>query len=820
MSFERLKKISKPFAYPVAIDRRFSITRRIAIQRGLSALFTLAAVLALGAAMVPFAGYPIYVGMMFILLGVWLIVFAVNVYVFSFQFRELSDPDTPITFEVAAAVNQSHGRDVTLAFFANRFGGYLWRRLGLGSEDLEQFASERSEPKYDLSIPDDEQADIYTYARLIYENDAELRNFLASRRITDQLYDGAARWVRVTMRRIKVTTRWWARPHLRSLSRLGVDWSFGMVSTLRRFARPVSVSAVGPVDTEQYYDDIADRIEGALSRQRSANALLVAEEGAGVRHAFEVVVRRIQNGSVSDELQYHRLYRLDLSRLLEAGTDKTRFEKLFLKLMHEAEQAGNVVLIVEHLAAFLAQAGEYGASTIDLMERYLESPDLHFIATTNPAGFHNTIEPNTRITRWFDVLHVEVGDEEKVNQLLAKRAEYLEVQYNIAISYPALYQVYQGARQYVTEQAMPESAVTLLTEVAARAGQQGRAMVTRKFVNGMIEEKTGVKTGEISDEEQTKLENLEGLLHKRIVGQDEAVAAVSNALRRARSGLADQNRPYGSFLFLGPTGVGKTETVKALADVFYDGRQDIVRLDMSEFTGPDALTRLIGDSAGTRSGVLASKVRENPYAVLLLDEFEKATRDVHDLFLRIFDEGVFHDATDREVNLRSMIIIATSNAGSDEIHRIVSDGKDLADQKDRFLSMLIDEQIFRPELLNRFDDIVLYHPLAKKHLTGIAKRELAKLGNRLEQRGIGLEITEPLIRYLVEHGHDKRFGARAMQRVIKNDIEKLASHKIINGEVAPGETLRIDQDELDQLNPTSRERARLRKEPAGDSASE
>jgi ATP-dependent Clp protease ATP-binding subunit ClpA len=300
----------------------------------------------------------------------------------------------------------------------------------------------------------------------------------------------------------------------------------------------------------------------------------------------------------------------------------------------------------------------------------------------------------------------------------------------------------------------------------------------------------------VKAEEREKLLDLENILKARIVGQDEAVKTVSSAVRRARSGITNPDRPLGSFLFLGPTGVGKTETTKVLADVFFGESARILRLDMSEYSGADSVEKLIGSFGSGKEGVLSSLLRERQYGVLLLDEFEKTTPDVMNLFLQILDEGFFSDSSGRKVSARNLIIIATSNAGSDRIWSAMQAGKDLSREKDAIVDDIVKSGVFKPELLNRFDGVVLFHPLTPAHLKRIAGLMLQKLHDRLAMQGINLAIDENLIDYVVGFGTDPKFGARPMNRAIQDKVEEAVARKILADSIPKGQEIRLNQGDF------------------------
>lgn len=302
--------------------------------------------------------------------------------------------------------------------------------------------------------------------------------------------------------------------------------------------------------------------------------------------------------------------------------------------------------------------------------------------------------------------------------------------------------------------------------------------------------------GEITPEEKEKLETLEPRLHELVVGQEHAITQLSDALRRSRAGIRDLERPVGSFLFLGPTGVGKTQTAKAIAEVFFGDSEALSRLDMSEYSGSRALEQLTGSFDSGQVGILTKLIKSRPYGVLLLDEFEKADRKVHDLFLQILDEGFFTDMGGRKVNARNLIFIATSNAGSDMIWKAAEEGIDTSKIKDELTKYVIDAGIYRPEFLNRFDDVVVFHPLSRDQLHEIAKIMLQGTKTRIKQKGYELVINEPLVEYVTRIGYDPTFGARPMARAIKDTVEQVIAKKIISGSLRAGDRVELGEEDF------------------------
>jgi ATP-dependent Clp protease ATP-binding subunit ClpA len=291
--------------------------------------------------------------------------------------------------------------------------------------------------------------------------------------------------------------------------------------------------------------------------------------------------------------------------------------------------------------------------------------------------------------------------------------------------------------------------------------------------------------------------NLESILHGRVVGQDKAVQAIATSMRRARAGIQNPNRPLGSFLFLGPTGVGKTEISKSLAAAFFGSEEAMTRLDMSEYKTGDALDKLIGSFQGGQTGTLVRSLKQKPYGLLLLDEFEKSTDQVKDLFLQVLDEGVFADMNGKTVSARTSLIIATSNAGADLIWKFFQEGKDPSNFTQDLLNAVIAEGIYKPELLNRFDGVIVFHPLNQEHLQNIASLMLTKLGKRiLERKGIEVTFDPEVVSVVAQRGANPQFGARPMNRYIKEHVEQIVADQIINGSLGTGATLHITAKEL------------------------
>jgi|CXWL01.1.fsa_nt_gi ATP-dependent Clp protease ATP-binding subunit ClpC len=378
--------------------------------------------------------------------------------------------------------------------------------------------------------------------------------------------------------------------------------------------------------------------------------------------------------------------------------------------------------------------------------------------------------------------------------MLEIEAERLERHSRVFVTYPALVAIAESAGRYFDLASVTEKAKDLLLEVPGEAASKGRHIVLREDVLKLVESTTGIPTGAPGGAEKQALLHLEDMLRARVVGQEEAIKVVAEALKRSRAGVKNPDKPIGTFLFLGPTGVGKTETTKALADVYFGSEAQMSRLDMSEYRDSHAVDRLIGSFGEAGLGRLPELLREHPYGVLLLDEFEKTSQDVINVFLRLFDEGTVTDTEGRKANAKNTIMIATSNAGSELVWDIVKSGGDLNARKQEVIDSIVASGAFKPELLNRFDAIVLFHPLNAEDLRQIARLMMDRFAKRMLDRGIAIETKDRAIDYLVAKGTDPKFGARPLARAIAEEAERIVSEKIIEGEIREGSRVAFDTD--------------------------
>ncbi|MCJ7829495.1 AAA family ATPase, partial [Patescibacteria group bacterium] len=461
------------------------------------------------------------------------------------------------------------------------------------------------------------------------------------------------------------------------------------------------------------------------------------------------------------------------------------------RILREAIFAGNIILIINEFHNYIGQLARPGIIDISgVLSPYLKSPQFQIVAITTFVGLHKYIEQNPSILSLFEKVEVSEISVKDTIKLLENQALILEQKYKKFVSYPAIREIVNYSQKYLSSISLPKSAMDLLDEIMVYLASEAKEQILLpEHVDRVVSEKIQIPVGELEIKERKILLNLEKLIHQRIIDQEEAVNEVSAAMRRARAAFTIRTGPMGCFLFLGPTGVGKTETSKALAEIYFGSEQKMIRLDMSEFQDTQDIPRLIGSAS--EEGLLTTPVRETPFSLILLDEIEKAHPNVLNLFLQVFDEGRLTDGLGRKVDFKNSIIIATSNAGAEIIWEDIRINKKLDIVKEDLLGYLFKEGVFRPEFINRFDGVVVFKPLTKENLLDIAELLLQKLKKNLEEKNIEFIITQPLKKEIMELGYNPTFGAREMRRVIQDKVENILATALLSGRLKRGDKVEI-----------------------------
>lgn len=721
-------------------------------------------------------------GLFFLSLFLFLVFVFLDAFYYSYVFEEYEE--SPFLYELATIFAITPDNDLTGGFIRSDVGRRILLRAGVSNEELKNFLVSRNTfvaSKTIAFVAD--QDPVVSYVKTLFSADLPFQNLLVTHGLTLDTFVDCSLWVMRMEVLERAQKRWWSRDRLETVPSLARDWAYGKAYTLMKMSGPLRFSSY---QHEELHDKELSRTEIALARSGSANVMIVGDEGVGKIEIVEGLARKIMRQLSLPPLRDKHFFVLDISRIRARATDARELEHVLLSLFSEAVVAGNTIIVIPDMADFMNLGHTLGINLSELMGRFFTSPAINIIGIVDTDAFHLTIESDRDLTRHFEVIMVEQESVRETLTLFLDTIYALEGREGVLFTFPALLEVVNSAEQYFPEVPLFDRADDLLRESSSYTRGQGGRMVTREDVKAVVQTKTGVHTEEISQSESQILSNLETLLHERVVGQDEAVQGVSDALRRARIGVNNPNRPVGSFLFLGPTGVGKTETAKALSEIFFGHTVEMLRLNMSEYNSPDSLNRLIGAYNSDTPGILSNMVREKGYGVLLLDEFEKTDAHVLDLFLQVLDEGMFQDALGRKINARNLIIIATSNAGSDYIFEAIIQGGNLAGKKDEIVSKIVHDGIFKPELLNRFDAVILFHPLEDAQVRAVAKTMVDRLAWRLKEKGLTLVVNDAILNFLASQGRDQKFGARALNRVIQDTIEKKIADRMIAGQYKAG----------------------------------
>lgn len=630
--------------------------------------------------------------------------------------------------------------------------------------------------------------------------------------------------------------------------------------TLDKYSRDMTMEArLGNMDPVVGREKEIQRVMQILSRRMKNNPCLVGEPGVGKTAVVEGIAYMIVHDNVPDTVKGKRLLSLDISGMLAGSKYRGEFEDRIKKVIQEVRSSGNVILFVDELHTLVGAGDAEGAiDASNILKPSLSRGEIQMIGATTRAEYRKYIEKDAALERRFQPVNVEEPTREEAVEILKGLRPCYEQHHGVEISDEAIEASVDLSIRYITDRFLPDKAIDLMDEACSRRRlgfttqqslvdknaaesatldsdlesalisgnieeaahiRQRQAELSKKTIRSKTSGKHKMIVGEsdiadvvsvwtkipvsrLTEKESRRLERLESELHKRVIGQDEAVTAVAKAIKRSRVGLKDPKRPIGSFLFLGPTGVGKTELSKALAETVFGTEDALIRVDMSEYMEKHSVSKLIGSPPGyvgfEEGGQLSEKVRTNPYSVILFDEIEKAHSDVFNILLQVLDDGHITDSQGRKVDFKNTIIIMTSNTGAQGIIDPKQLGfvtsTDAAKEHEDMKKNVMDElkRTFKPEFLNRIDDIIVFHALQEKDVREIAALMLRELKNRVKvQMDIELKFTDHLKKYIFEKGYDKKYGARPLKRAIQTYVEDELAEAILRGDVHKGELVTV-----------------------------
>ena len=634
--------------------------------------------------------------------------------------------------------------------------------------------------------------------------------------------------------------------------------------TLDHFARDLTKAAQnGELDPVIGRTKEIERIVQILSRRTKNNPVLIGEPGVGKSAIVEGLAQLIVEGNIPEILRGKRVVSLDLAGMVAGAKYRGEFEERLKNAMAEIKKAGNVILFIDELHTMVgAGASEGSIDAANIMKPLLARGELQCVGATTLNEYHKYIEKDSALERRFQPVMVgEPTKEESVAILHGLRDRY-EAHHRVRITDEAIEAAVQLSDRYIADRFLPDKAIDLIDEAASRVRikaftappdmkeqearlealgketeeavahedfekaaqlrdekkrlqneiaqrrkeweqrREGRVeIVGEEEVAQIVSSWTGIPVSRMTEGEAERLLHLEETLHSRVIGQDEAVAAVARAVRRARAGIKDPQRPIGSFIFLGPTGVGKTELCKALGEALFGDENSLIRIDMSEYMEKHSVSRMIGSPPGyvgyEEGGQLTEKVRRKPYSIVLLDEVEKAPPDVFNVLLQILEDGRLTDGQGRVVDFKNTVIVMTSNAGVQTIKKQRTMGFGSADSREKTYEQMRDnimeevKQVFRPEFLNRVDEIIVFHELTEEDINRIAALMLKAVGKRLAERGIELEVAPEAVALLAKAGFDPQYGARPLRRTIQRKVEDALSEEILSGAIHLGDRVSV-----------------------------
>jgi ATP-dependent Clp protease ATP-binding subunit ClpC len=537
-------------------------------------------------------------------------------------------------------------------------------------------------------------------------------------------------------------------------------------------------------------DEEIKKIGEILSGKRE-NVLIIGEAGSGKTTVVEGIARQIIVGTEFKDIQNKRLVRLDIGLLIAGTKTAGEISEKLNWVMDDVKGSGDIILFIDEIHNLVAGTGESGpemSAIYTILEPHLAAHKIQFIGATSIQNYRKFIEPNDAFARLFNIVEVPPAGEEATLKILAIESKTLEKQSGVFITYAALEKTVELSKKLIHERVFPDKALLVLNRAISTEGSLTK-IIDSKTIERTVSEMTHVPAHAVTEEEAQKLLKIEDEMRKMVIGQDHALKQVAAALKRARAGMRSEERPIASFLFVGTTGVGKTQTARSLAKSYFGDKKAMIRLDMSEYQQIDSINRLLGSPDASSQGILSNEVRSRPFALILLDEFEKAHPNILLAFLQVLDEGRLTDNSGNTLDFTNTIIIATSNVGTRTIQEISQRSGSFEEMREAALSEV--RKHFAPELLNRFTGIIVYNPLSMENVRKITLMLLDAVKENAENKNIRVNFKQELINELMKRGYSPEWGARPLARVIENSVESYLAEKMLTKEIKQGDEVEL-----------------------------
>lgn len=652
----------------------------------------------------------------------------------------------------------------------------------------------------------------------------------------------------------------------------GVPRGSNKTPTLNQFGRDLTdLAKIGKLDPVIGRENEIERVIQVLSRRTKNNPVLIGEPGVGKTAIAEGLAQKIVNGTVPEVLQNKRVITLDMGSMVAGSKYRGEFEERMKKVMEEIRNAGDVVLFIDEMHTLIgAGAAEGAIDAANILKPALARGELQCIGATTLDEYRKHVEKDAALERRFQPIKIGEPSKEEAVQILNGLRDRYEAHHRVKISDVAITAAVNLSDRYITDRFLPDKAIDLIDEAASKVRlkttitppdlkkledqvgvlqQEKEAaikneefekaadlrdkeqklrqqldnlrnewknkrgmnepVVSEEDIAEVVASWTGIPVSKLEQAETERLLKMEEILHERVIGQNEAIEVISKAIRRARAGLKDPKRPIGSFIFLGPTGVGKTELARAVAEAMFGDENSVIRIDMSEYMERHTVSRLVGSPPGyvgfEEGGQLTERVRRKPYSVILLDEIEKAHPEVFNILLQVLEDGRLTDSHGRTVDFRNTVVVMTSNVGANLIDHQGTIGFQVSqdEEEDNYRKMkdkVLDElkKTFRPEFLNRVDEVIVFHALTRDQIKQIVDLMIMPVTKQLNEKGLGLEVTNEAKDILVQEGYDPMFGARPLRRAVQRLIENPLSEEILKGNLEPGKTIRtkVEQEHI------------------------